>query len=123
MSNRKIRITVNMEIELTAHEERISLPTGPSGYSPELREVIRTALSEGRYELAGESTIYAPAIRQFNQTYGTTYPEVPITTRAKTQTRSTSAVRKSVKGRGLKANPDRYLLPKTEEMEELEDIW
>ena len=119
MENRKIRVTVDMEIEITAHEERISLPTGPSGYSPELRTVIQTALQEGRYDLVGESTIYAPYVKRFNQTYGTTYAERQITTRAKT-TKTVKA--KKHKQTDLKSNPDRYLMPKMKEIEELEDI-
>ena len=112
MENRKIRVSVQLEIELTGQEERRALPTPPSGYSRDLRDVIQAALQEGRYTLVGESTIYAPAVKKFNQIYGTTYPEHPITTRALSAKPANKTTKKTSRGKGMhKGNPDRYLLP------------
>ena len=124
MDTRKIRVSVQLEIDITGHEEREALPTGPSGYSPKLRDVIQTALQEGRYTLVGESTIYTPAIKKFNQTYGTTYPEHPITTRALPAKPAKQPTKNTRGGKGMrKGNPDRYLLPEEELLNDVLDTF
>lgn len=123
MDTRKIRVSVQLEIDITGKEQRDALPSSPSGYSPKLRDVIQTAIREGRYELVGEQCIYTPAVRKFNQTYGTAYAEHPIHTRAlkPKQAKPTEPKQKNKSKGKLKPYPTKYLLPEEELLNDIID--
>lgn len=74
MENRKVRVILTMDVELTPHEEREALPCGPSGHNTRLMGALESAIKAGRFTLAGDAVITANAVNRFNRTYGTTYP-------------------------------------------------
>ena len=74
MENRKVRVILTMDVELTAHEEREALPCGPDGHNMRLMRALESAINAGRFTLAGDAVITANAVKRFNRTYGTTYP-------------------------------------------------
>lgn len=74
MANRKIRVILSVELELTPAEERLALPSTPEGANPRLMQAVESAIGDGRYTLAGDAVITTRSVKRFNQTYGTTYP-------------------------------------------------
>lgn len=73
-NNRELWCRIGAVLALTPEEEAVIFGSDPDA----IAQTVKNVFAEGRFRLEGNSYVPAPCVEDFNEEYGTEYPEKDI---------------------------------------------